>query len=78
METALTVASERFANVGLLLLSERASAQLLHFHRQVGSLDKMAKEYGRLGAMFRNAQDSGTSIGLAMGTFYWVQYAGEG
>ena len=78
METCLAVTIDRFTAVGLVYLAERSTTQMLsllriHQHR----VDKMMAEYAKMSNLFKTVSDSGSSA-FAMGTYYWVQYLGNG
>jgi hypothetical protein len=77
MEQTLTACKVHLCNIGLSYLAERATFALVDLHRKTMQVRKIAEEYATLAASFQATSDSGNSS-FGMGTFYWVQFIGQG
>jgi hypothetical protein len=62
--------------LNLIHLAERGSYRLLDLYRDAGKIEKMAAEYRRAAAAFKEIDLASTQF--ALGTFYSVLYLGLG
>ena len=76
MQSALTVAADTFASVGLIHLAERCCCHYLGLCRANGTIGLMTPEYGKMFKTLENLSDA--KLRFAMGSFYRVQYSGQG
>lgn len=77
MEQTLTACKVHLCNIGLSYLAERSTFALVDLNRKTIQVRKIAEEYATLAASFQATSDSGNS-NFGMGTFYWVQFIGQG
>ncbi len=77
--TTLQISSEIFSSLGLCYLAERSIWSLVDLHRTTSQMEKVANNYATLASSFKSIVESGnTNSSFGLGTFYWVQYVGQG
>jgi hypothetical protein len=79
VELTLINAGAGFSNVGLAYLAERCTFSLVDLYRKTGQFGKVAEEYKVLADCFTSVVENGNAnSSFGMGTFYWVQFVGQG